>query len=178
MRQNRMEGTENNQQPQAPAAAPAPEATPAAPKATVADVKGMLGQLEAWLGDVMIKKAPFQIPMGGKNFLAMVAPYLVILGIVFAIPATLLVLVLSPFAILGGGGMVIVSFLFSIAALVIEAIALPGLFKRTQSSWRLLFYASVVSVAGSVVSLQIVSAIIGAVIGWYIIFQVKEVYKN
>lgn len=138
----------------------------------------MLGQLEAWLEDVMVKKAPFQIPMGGKNFLATVAPYLVILGIVFAIPATLLVLVTSPFLILGGGAMTVVGFLFSLAALVLEAIALPGLFKRTQSSWRMLFYASVVSTVGSVVSLQIVGAIIGAVIGWYIIFQVKEVYKN
>lgn len=171
-----MEEMNNNQAPQQPA--PEAPAAPAAESKTASDVKGMLGQLEAWLADVMIKKAPFQIPMGGKNFLAMVAPYLVILGIVLAIPATLLVLVTSPFLILGGGGMAIVSFLFSIAALVIEAIALPGLFKRTQSSWRLLFYASVVSVIGSVVSLQIVSALIGAIIGWYIIFQVKEVYKN
>ncbi len=162
-------------------AAPAPETPAAAPvnkEQMKSDVKGMLGQLEAWLEGVMVKKAPFQIPMGGKNFLAMVAPYLVIIGIVLAIPATLFVLVTSPILILGGGGMAIVSFLFSIAALVIEAIALPGLFKRTQASWRLLFYASVVSVLGSIVSFQIVSALIGAIVGWYIIFQVKEVYKN
>ena len=175
-----MEEMNNNQAPQqpAPAAAPAPVATPAAESKAASDVKGMLAQFEAWLADVMITKAPFQIPMGGKNFLVMVAPYLVILGIVLAIPATLLVLVTSPFLILGGGGMAIVGFLFSLAALVIEAIALPGLFKRTQASWRLLFYASVVSVLGSVVSLNIVGALIGAVVGWYIIFQVKEMYKN
>lgn len=151
---------------------------PEAGSKTASDVKGLVNQLEALLDDYMIKKAPFQIPMNGKEILAKIAPYLVILGIVMAIPATLFVLVISPFAIFTGGGLHIVGFLFSLAALVLEAIALPGLFKRTHASWRFMFYASIVSILGSLISLNLVGAALGAVIGWYILFQVKEVYKN
>ena len=71
---------------------PAPEAAEtrvAAPEGAKAasDVKGLLAQLEAFLDDCMIKKAPFQIPANGKEILAKIAPYLVILGGVLAVPA-------------------------------------------------------------------------------------------
>ena len=159
---------------------PAPEAAEtrvAAPEGAKAasDVKGLLAQLEAFLDDCMIKKA--QIPANGKEILAKIAPYLVILGIVLAVPATLLVLVASPFMIFGGGILHLVGFLFALAALVMQAIALPGLFKRAKSSWDMLFYASVVSMIGNVISLNLVGVILGAVIGWYILFQVKALYK-
>lgn len=170
-----MEETHNNQSNPEPApAAPASEAE----NKTVSDVKGQLGQLETFLDEYMIKKAPFQIPMSGKELIAKIAPYLVILGIIFAIPATILVLVVSPLLVLGGGAMAIISLLFSLAALVLEAIALPGLFKRTRGAWRLMFYAMIVSIVGSIVGLHLVNAIIGAIIGGYILFQIKEVYKN
>ena len=91
--------------------------------------------------------------------------------------ATLFVLVASPFMIFGGGILHLVGFLFALAALVMQAIALPGLFKRAKSSWNMLFYASVVSMIGNVVSLNLVGVILGAVIGWYILFQVKALYK-
>ena len=41
----------------------------------------------------------------------------------------------------------------------------------------MLFYASVVSMIGNVISLNLVGVILGAVIGWYILFQVKALYK-
>ena len=58
-------------------------------------------------------------------------------------------------------------------------VAVPGLFKRTKGAWTLLFYASIISLIGSIISLSgIVSGLIGAIIGWYILFQVKELYRN
>lgn len=175
LRENTMEETNNNQ----PSGEPAPVAqAQAGENKTTSDVKGLLGQLEALLDEYMIKKAPFQIPATGKELIAKITPYLVILGIIFAIPATILVLIFSPFAILGGGGMAIVGLLFSLAALILEAIALPGLFRRTHAAWHMLFYASIVSILGSLVGFHLVNMVIGAVIGWYILFQVKEVYKN
>lgn len=142
------------------------------------DGQGFFEKLEAILEDYLVKRAPFQIPMGGKEFIVKVTPYLIILGILLAIPATLMVVVLSPLVVLGGGSMAFVALLFSAASLVLEAIALPGLFKRTRGSWRLLFYATLVSVAGSLVGLHLVSAVISALICWYILFQVRELYKN
>ena len=158
------------------------------------DAKGIISQFEAFLEEYLVKKAPFAIPAGGKEFIVKVAPYLVIIGAVIAGIGILLGLGLSvlalPFAAIGyatghGFGIIfIISLLISIVALVMEIIAIPGLFKRTKSAWRLVFYASIVSLIGSIFSISmnygngIVGTIIGLVIGWYILFQVKDMYKN
>jgi len=152
---------------------------------------GILAQLEAFLDDVMIKKAPFQIPKNIKERIATVAPYLVIIWIALLALTTILGLLglLGMGATLGVLAMKagawsyirIESFVASAAALVLEAMALPGFFKRTAGSWRLVFYASIVSLAGSLLSFNVgaaVSAIVGTVIEWYLLFQVKELYRN
>ncbi|MGB2731857.1 MAG: chromate transporter, partial [Microgenomates group bacterium] len=86
---------------------------------------------------------------------------------------------LAPFAVLGGANAAAftVGTVFSLATLVLEALALPGLFKRKKSGWNMLFYSSLVSVAGSLVALNLVGAVLNAVIGWYFIFQVRSMYK-
>lgn len=159
--------------------------TQAAPAQDAKDVKGIVDQLEAFFDEHMVKKAPFQIPQGGKEFIAKVSPYLIILFAIATLPLILFALglgaILAPFAILGGwhmGGLGMLSALLAIVTLVVELSAVPGLFKRTRQSWRLVFYASLISLAANVLSLNIFGGIIGAIIGWYILFQVKEVYKN
>lgn len=151
------------------------------------DVLGFVGKVEAWLDEYMVTKAPFQIPMGGKEVLVKIAPYLIIVFSILALPAILalfgITAALAPMAMVAGGGMGwgffgIVSVITSVIALVLEVMAIPGLFKRTHASWRLLFYATLVSFVGGVLSMNPVGAIIGAIIGWYILFQVKELYKN
>lgn len=163
----------------------APENTGSTNSDTKQEVLGLIAQLEAFLDEYMVKKAPFQIPMGGKEFLAKVAPYLVIIGVVIAVPALLTAFGLSamfaPMAMMGGyklGMLAWVGIVFSIGAMLLEAFAIPGLFKRTHKAWRLVFYATLVSLVGSLISLNLVGGIIGAIIGWYILFQVKELYKN
>ena len=154
--------------------------------------KNMLAQLEKILDEYMVKKAPFAIPQGGKEFIATVSPYLIIICAIAVLPiifaALGLATLLSPFAMMGGYGYglgfgwgfsAIISLVVAIVTIVIEIMAVPGLFKRTKGSWRLVFYASIVSLIGGIISINgIVGAIIGAIIGWYILFQVKELYKN
>ena len=150
------------------------------------DVKGMLGQLEALLDEYMVKKAPFNLPKEVKEFIAKVSPYLIIILALMAVPAILAAIgisaVFAPVAMLGGyawGFGAIISLIASGIAIVMEIVAVPGLFKRTRGSWNLVFYASIVSLVGGILSLHgIFGAIIGAIIGWYILFQVKELYKN
>lgn len=151
-----------------------------------AQALGMIAKFEAWLENVMVAKAPFQIPMGGKEFIVTVSPYLVIIGIVLfviSLPALLGLgaMVGSMGVAMGHAGwtwMALVSLVSGVVALVLEAWAVSGLFKRTAASWRLVFYATLVSFAGNVLSLNIVGALIGGVIGWYLLFQVKALYKN
>ncbi|TLU88334.1 MAG: hypothetical protein FDX30_02580 [Chlorobium sp.] len=155
------------------------------------DAKGLLSQLEALLDDYMVNKAPFTLPKEVKEFIANVSPYLVIIFAVLALPVIFAALgitaFLSPFAALGGYGLygfswgyhAIVGLAVALITMVLEIIAVPGMFKRTRKAWTLLFYASVISLIGSVISLSgIISGIIGAIIGWYILFQVKELYTN
>lgn len=149
-------------------------------------VVGFVAKVEAWLDTYMVTKAPFQIPLAGKEVIVKVAPYFIIVFSVLALPAILALLgitaVFAPMAALGGGMSYgffgLIGVLSSIVSLVLDVMAIPGLFKRAHSSWRLLFYATLVSFVGGVLSMNPIGAVIGAIISWYILFQVKELYKN
>ncbi|NTV05493.1 MAG: hypothetical protein HGA59_03175 [Chlorobiaceae bacterium] len=154
------------------------------------DVKGILSQLEAILDEYMVNKAPFTLPIEVKEFIVKVSPYLVIIFAVMVLPiifaALGLTAILSPFAMMGGypygfgwGFAATVGLVFSVITFVMEIVAVPGLFKRSKSAWTLLFYASIVSLIGTILSFNgLIGGIIGTIIGWYILFQVKELYKN
>ena len=150
-----------------------------------AQAKGLIDQLEAMLDEYMVKKAPFALPPELKEFIVKVSPYLIIIFAILTLPVILAAIgisaVLTPFAMMGGytwGLGAIISLATAVIALVIELMAVSGLFKRTRAGWRLVFYASLVSFIGNILSFNIVGGIIGAIIGWYILFQVKELYKN
>lgn len=154
-----------------------------------AETKNLLGQLEAVLDEYMVTKAPFALPDGLKEFLVKVSPYLVIIFAVLTLPLIFAVLgfstALAPLGMMGGYGLgygwgfsMIVSLIVAALTLVLYVMAVPGLFKRTHGAWHLLFYASIVSLIGSIFSFNIIGGIIGAVIGWYILFQLKSKYVN
>lgn len=174
-------------------AAPSTPPTPASSSSNGNDSRGpkdqvrnYVDQFEAWLDEHMVTKAPFQIPMGGKEFLATIAPYLVIVGAVLFLISLPVLLGLG--AIGGAMGMtsghpewgfvMLVMLITNVIVIVLELYALSGLFKRTKASWRLVYYATLVSFVGNILSFNILGAIIGGIIGWYLLFQVKELYKN
>ena len=154
-----------------------------APKNEQKDFKGMLGQLEAFLEEYMVKKAPFAIPQSGKEIIVKIAPYLIIIFAILAVPVIIaglgLSAILAPVAMMGGYNPMgaYVSLLFTMVAFVIEIMAVPSLLSRSIKGWNFVFYASIVSLAGSILSFNIIGGIIGAIIGWYILFQVRELYK-
>lgn len=133
-----------------------------------------LTQIEETLDLYFGKKAP-PIPENIKEILVKYYPYLIILAIALTFPSLLLA-----FGLRGFGVVYNFSFwgLLGLAALVIQAIAIPGLFKRTKESWRLMFYASLVSLLSSLLSLNIGPLIIGGTISLYLLFQIKSYYKN
>jgi len=130
------------------------------------------------------KKAP-AMPENIKEFIVKYSPYLSIIMLVLALPAILFAFGLStlamPFAYVGGlhtGFTFSFTALISLAALVLEVIAIPGLFKRTKQSWQYMFYASLLTLLSSLLSLSLGSLIIGGAISFYILFQIKSFYKN
>jgi hypothetical protein len=158
---------------------------------TQADVNGLINQLEALLDEYMVKKAPFALPIGLKEFIVKVSPYLVIIFAILTLPIILAVIgfsaVVAPFAMMGaamggygyGWGLgAIISLVVAVVSLIVEVIAVPGLFKRTKGGWRLVFYASIISLIGNILSFNVIGGVIGAIISWYILFQVKDMYTN
>ncbi|PIV09853.1 chromate transporter [Candidatus Roizmanbacteria bacterium CG02_land_8_20_14_3_00_36_15] len=139
------------------------------------DFKSIMGQLESILDLYLGKKAP-QLPQGLREFLVKIAPYLAIVGVV-------IVTILAPFSFLGGlkGGLGygsgLIFTLVTLVMLIMEAMAVPGLFKRTTKGWRLLYYAALVSGVQTLLSFNLGGLVIGTGISLYILFQVRGYYK-
>lgn len=135
------------------------------------------------LGDWFAKFPP--LPVNAKEVIVKIAPWLAIifgiLGVIAGIGATGLLTVLSPLVALGGGvGVAVGSMVGAILAIVSSAlmiVAFPGLRDRKANGWKMSFYSELVSVVSSVVALNLFGAVIGALIGFYILFQIKSYYK-
>lgn len=141
-----------------------------------------LHQLEMWLDEYLGHKAP-QIPVRGREFIVKIAPWATLILLIIALPLLLALLGLgaffAPFGFIGGfhaGAMYIITWVLTLATFVLEIIALPGMFRRQRRSWLLIFYASLISVVISIVSINI-GGLIGNIIGLYFLFQIRSYYK-
>lgn len=155
---------------------------------TSGNVKATLGSLEETLDLYFGKKAP-ALPKDIKEILVKLAPYLAILGVVLSIPAILAVLgigaIFAPFGMMGGwmtgrvfwGAGYYINMAFLIVMVILEALAISGLMKRTKAGWNYMFYASLVNILQNAVSFNLGGLIIGGVISFYLLFQVREYYK-
>ena len=140
--------------------------------------KDLITFLDYWL----VKRAPFQLPDRAKEFIVRYGPWIAIVLLVISLPVILMALGISavllplvaPYHAPGFGFAVLVLFV----ELALDVAALPGLFARKMSGWRLIFYARIVAIAHSLLSGAIVGAIVGGVIGLYILFQVRGLYHE
>ena len=150
------------------------------------DYKSMFNQLETMLDEYLGKKAP-ALPENIKETLAKFAPYLAIIGIVISIPGILAILgigaMMGPLGALAGTPYISYSIFHYIGvvglviSVVLEGLAINGLFKREMKSWRLIYYSSLVTFVASVLQGSIGGAIIGGLISLYVLFQIKSKYK-
>lgn len=125
------------------------------------------------------------LPTGAKEVLVKVAPWFAlvfgVLGVLAALAATGLMAALSPFMVLGGGvGVATGGLVAAILALLGSALMLvsfPGLKDRKMAGWKWAFWSEAVGVVSSLVALNLVGAAISALIGFYLLFQIKSYYK-
>ncbi len=141
--------------------------------------KDLMGFLDFWL----VKKAPFQIPEGAKEWIVKWGPWINVVLLVLALPVILTAIgitaVFSPYAMMGGvgyTGLYWIGIAFTAVQLVLQVMALPGLFARKMSGWTLLFYSEIVAVASSLLSGSIVGGLLSGAIGLYILFQIRVKY--
>jgi len=142
--------------------------------------KDIIGFLDYYL----VKKAPFQIPDGGREWIVQYGPWVSLVLLLLSLPAILVLLGISFVAVpmaavsYGYGFGYWPSVLGAVGCFVLTAMALPGLFARKMSGWTLLFYAQCVSVIGSVLALNLIGALVFGLIWFYVLFQIRPLYKN
>lgn len=149
----------------------------------MASYSNSLGGLEETLDLYFGKKAP-ALPPGIKEFLVSIAPWIVLISVVISLPAVLALIGISSFmmpvaymAYAGGGTMWMVSAAFLAVTIVLEALAIPGLFKRRKQGWNLVFYSALLTVVYNAVSLNLIGGIVGALISFYLLFQLRSHYN-
>lgn len=143
------------------------------------DFRSMLGQVEDTLNEYLVKKAP-ALPANIKDILVAIIPWFTLIGVILMIPLLLIALGLSAFALpfmaYADVNHNMIWVVLSIVAMLLEAMAIPGLFNRKRKGWEFLFYAELVGVITTLFTLSL-GGIIGLVIGFYILFQVRSYYK-
>jgi hypothetical protein len=136
--------------------------------------------LEGFLDFYLVKKAPFQIPDGGREMIVKFGPWISLVLLILTLPLLLFALgigtILIPFGGLGYATGFGVLTIFVIAEVGLLIAALPGLFNRKMSGWRLLFYSQLVSVVYNVLSGNIIGGLLFGLIALYILFQVRPLY--
>jgi hypothetical protein len=146
-----------------------------------AETNGAPKDLIGFLDFYLVQKAPFQLPDEAKEWLVKYGPWITVVLLVLALPPLLFVLGIGTALIPFGGIGYATGFTYLtiglIAQLGLTLAALPGLFARTMSGWRLLFYAQMVSLVFALLRGSIVGGIFGGLIALYILFQVRPLYK-
>jgi hypothetical protein len=139
--------------------------------------KDLIGFLDYYL----LQKAPFQIPGNAKEWIVHYGPWITLVLLVLALPPLLIVLGMGAALMPFGGIAYATGFTYLtivlIAQLGLMLAALPGLFARKMSGWRLLFYAQLLSFLFSLLSGSLVGAVVGVVLSMYLLFQVRPLYK-
>lgn len=147
---------------------------------TSGDFNSYMGKLDETLELYLVKKAP-PLPTNAKEIIVKFTPWIVLILLILALPPILLLLGLSaavaPFMMMSGVSTNIVSTIVLLIALVFEAMSIPGLMNRTKKGWQFAYYSSLLAGLSSLLSFNIVSAIIGTAISLYILFQIRSYYK-
>lgn len=147
------------------------------------DYKSYLAKLENLLAEYLVKKAP-ALPTGIKEAIVKFAPWITLILMILTLPLVLAVFglgaILAPFSFLGGlqsGVNYLANIALSIVMLVLDGMAIPGLFKKARKAWTLVYCATLIGALQSVISFNLGGLIIGSGLSLYLLFQVREYYK-
>jgi hypothetical protein len=143
-------------------------------------------QLEVTLNEYFAKKAP-QLPKKIKDIFVKIAPYIAIVSVIITVPSLLLILglggvdtVLAP---MGGVQSMSalptmwLSIVLLIPVVILEILAIPGLFGRKMVGWKYMYWAIIISIISNIVQFNIIGAIITFIVNFYILFQIRSYYK-
>ncbi|MEK7571468.1 MAG: hypothetical protein AAB553_04270 [Patescibacteria group bacterium] len=133
----------------------------------------LIGMLEG-----VFKQAP-HLPKNIQEVLVKIAPILALVFGILGIIVGLGAIGISPVAILGGveaSFMVMASGVLAIVSSILMLMAYPKLTKHAYAGWTLLFWSEAISAVSAVLSLS-VGGVLGIIIGFYLLFEIKGQYK-
>jgi hypothetical protein len=132
--------------------------------------------LEKELEPIFTKQLP-AFPDNIKDLFVKIAPFLAIIGVVFGVLGVGITALLSPFAWFAGSFIYGLGMIFLLIMVILDALAIPGLFAQKMQGWKYMYYAQFVSIIYSLCMGNWLGGIIGAFIGFWILFQIKEKYS-
>lgn len=153
-------------------------------------------QLENKLNELLVTKAPVQLPEKGRKWIAEYAWVFALVGLIFGVLAFFPLLaglgVISTFGVAFGSGRLVVLAWLSLAVmaayLVVLAMATPKLKRKEAKGWDLIYYATLAYFVYDVVyTLSYVTAgtimgliweFVWLVVSLYFIFQVRSQFKG
>ncbi|MCE7065736.1 hypothetical protein [Dyadobacter sp. CY326] len=137
--------------------------------------------LEKELEPIFLQKfPPFSDTV--KEFLVQYGPYIILVLSIIGIFGLLTALGIGGAALGLGAVSVGIGFNFylsialGIVTLIMYLMAFSPLKARKRSGWNLLYYALLVGLVSNLIQLSILGAIISGVIGFWVLFQIREKY--
>lgn len=144
-----------------------------------------LKTLESEIEKVVLGKSIPALPDNVKEIIVKLSPWFALISMIILLPVILAALGISaialPFSYLGGLNMgfgYTIGLIFSFGMIALELMAIPGLFKRELRAWRLIFYSTLLSLLQQLLRFDVLGLVIGAVISFYFLFQVKSKYTK
>jgi hypothetical protein len=138
--------------------------------------KDLIGMLDYYL----VQKAPFQLPDGAREAIVRFGPWIGVVLLILSLPAILVLLGIGTLLLPFGGLVYATTFTWAVIFLIVHFVlliaALPGLFARRISGWKLAFYSELFSILWSLSNFNVFGGLIGGLIGLYILFQVRTLY--
>ena len=155
---------------------------------------GPLAAFEAWLYDLLVTKAPFQLPSKVTDIIVKIAPWVTLVVALLSLPAIFAVFtissyvgsVYSAYVMASVGPMYYVAIVVLAIQVVLMALSIAPLMKQKRSGWLLVFYSSTISVIYSALNSfsygfnigSLIMGLIAAAISYYVIFQVRSYYTK
>ncbi|MCF2443043.1 hypothetical protein L0657_03665 [Dyadobacter sp. CY345] len=137
--------------------------------------------LENELEPIFLGKFP-PFPDDIKEFLVKYGPYLILFIAIFMLFGLLTAFGIGTAAIgigvvaYGSGFMMYISLFIATIIAVMYLMAFTPLRARKKAGWNLMYYALLLSLISSLVQLALLSAIISGLIGFWVLFQIREKY--
>jgi len=134
--------------------------------------------LEKELKPIFLEKFP-SFSDNVKELIVQYGPYVLAVGAILGLLQVFRIFSYGG-ALLGADTFVAVNYYVSIITLVITSVlylmAFTPLKARKQAGWNLLYYAVLVGLAGNILQLSIIGAILSGIIGFWVLFQIRDKY--